>query len=189
MVLDLCCGSGDLAMSVIQTLPSPARCIGIDLATGMVECARAKAALRPTQERLAFLSGDVESMPFPDHYFDVAMVGFGIRNVESIPKAVAEVIRVLKPGGTFFSLEFSKPTRFPLTIAYPFYLHRILPRVGGWISGEPGAYRYLAESIKAFPDQPSLAEALREGGLENVRWTNLTGGIVAVHQGTAPLSQ
>ena len=185
-VLDLCCGSGDLALSVLPAVPEAIRCVGIDLAEGMLSQARSKAEKRGHAHHLAFLAGDIENMPFPDHAFDVAMVGFGIRNVESIPNAIREVIRVLRPGGTFFSLEFSKTNSFPLNYLYPFYLHHVLPRVGGWISGEPGAYRYLAESIAAFPDQPSLASAFEAGGLQDVHWTNLSGGIVAVHVGRAP---
>ena len=185
-VLDLCCGSGDLAVAIARDLPAGHRGAGIDLSERMLQLARAKLAAAAAPGQWLFCAGSIDQMPFPDGAFDAATVAFGIRNVEALPRAVAEAIRVLRPGGLFLSLEFSRPRPAVLRLLYHLYLHRLLPRAGGWITGQPAAYRYLADSIRRFPDQPSLAAAYRAAGLDQVAWQNLTGGIAAIHTGYAP---
>ena len=124
---------------------------------------------------------DAQCLPFRDASFDGLTICYGIRNVENRPKAYAEFLRVLRPGGRLTILEFSTPVLPGLKAFYDWYSLRVLPRIGAWISGDGSAYTYLPESIRTFPDQSTLAAELESAGFREVRWTNLTGGIVALH--------
>jgi demethylmenaquinone methyltransferase/2-methoxy-6-polyprenyl-1,4-benzoquinol methylase len=126
---------------------------------------------------------DAQRLPFREGCFDGLTICYGIRNVEDRTRAYAEFLRVLKPGGQLTILEFSTPV-FPwLRAFYDWYSRRVLPRIGAWISGDASAYTYLPESIRAFPDQRALAAELEAAGFRQVGWTDLTGGIVALHTG------
>jgi demethylmenaquinone methyltransferase/2-methoxy-6-polyprenyl-1,4-benzoquinol methylase len=122
-------------------------------------------------------------MPFSDQQFDAVTVAFGLRNLASPEKGLAEMYRVLKPGGRVAILEFSQPVVPVVRELFAFYFHHILPRVGGLISGSYGAYQYLPESVKHFPDQPSLEEAMNAAGFVDTSYRNLSFGIAALHQG------
>ncbi len=127
---------------------------------------------------------DAQQLPFRDASFDGITICYGIRNVEARARAYAEFLRVLRPGGQLTILEFSTPVFPGLKAFYDWYSLRVLPRVGAWISGDASAYTYLPESIRTFPDQAALAKELETAGFREVHWTNLTGGIVALHTGT-----
>jgi len=131
----------------------------------------------------ASTGADAQRLPFQDACFDGVTICYGIRNVERRPAAYAEFLRVLRPGGRLTILEFSRPRWAWLRALYDVYSLKVLPRLGGWISGDAGAYTYLPESIRAFPDQPRLAQELESAGFRQVSWRNLSGGIVALHIG------
>ena len=132
---------------------------------------------------LPFTAGDATRLPFKDDIFDAVTISFGLRNVQDTDAALRELYRVTKPGGRVVICEFSHPTWAPFRTVYTEYLMRALPPVARAVSSNPDAYVYLAESIRAWPDQPALAERLRKAGWSKVAWRNLTGGIVALHRG------
>jgi demethylmenaquinone methyltransferase / 2-methoxy-6-polyprenyl-1,4-benzoquinol methylase len=180
--LDVAAGTGDSSLALARR--------GAEVVSTDFTCAMLK--LGPGKFRRKGLAGlvwssvgaDAQHLPFQTDAFDGITICYGIRNVEDRPRAYGEFLRVLKPGGRLTILEFSRPRSRWLRALYDTYSLRILPRIGGWISGDPGAYTYLPESIRTFPDQPSLAGELRLAGFRDVTWTDLTGGIVALHMGT-----
>lgn len=188
IVLDLCTGTGDLAVLLARRVGPQGRVIGLDLNERMLEFGRRKI------EKLGFsnitlLAGNAESLQFCDRTFQAATVAFGIRNVTDIRTALREIYRVLKPGGRAVCLEFSRPVIGPLRKLYDFYSFTILPRIGRLIShDQTGVYNYLPASIRAFPDQERFKELFLEAGFSPVTYRDLTGGIVAIHVGMKPLS-
>jgi demethylmenaquinone methyltransferase/2-methoxy-6-polyprenyl-1,4-benzoquinol methylase len=132
---------------------------------------------------LAWVCGDAEALPFPDMSFDAYCIAFGLRNVTHIDRALAEARRVLKPGGRFFCLEFSRVVVPFLDQLYDTYSFQVLPWLGQAVAGDRDAYRYLAESIRRFPDQPRLVQLMGEAGFAQVRYRNFTGGVAALHSG------
>ena len=132
------------------------------------------------------MGADAQRLPFRSASFDGITICYGIRNVEDRAKAYREFLRVLKPNGRLTILEFSRPRYGWLRALYDLYSRRVLPRIGAWVSGSPDAYSYLPASIRAFPDQPALAEELASIGFGSVAWTDLTGGIVALHTAEKP---
>ena len=175
-LLDLCAGTGDLGLEALEAEPG-LRVVGIDLARNMLLRGDAKRGAAP----YLFVPGDAERLPVPSGAFDAACVGFGIRNVASLDRALTESARALRPGGRFVILEFTTPRAPWLRGLYLAYFHHVLPRVGGWVSGRPEAYRYLPASVAEFPAPEALAERLRRAGFADVRWSILHGGIAAVH--------
>ena len=178
VVLDLCCGTGDLALEIA----AHARCVACDFTWNMLTRAQAKSADSETPFALA--SADALSLPFPDATFDAATVAFGLRNLADMDRGLREMRRVLKPLGTLAILEFSHPQGFWLRGPYRFYLNVVLPRMGDLLSRKGEAYRYLAESIRGFPEPETLVGMMGEAGLRDVGFRRLSGGIVAVHRGT-----
>ena len=176
IALDLCCGTGDLTLE----LAAHARVVGCDFCHPMLVIGREKVA---GAGRASLAEGDALSLPFADGRFDAVTVAFGLRNLESVERGLAEILRVLKPGGRAAVLEFSRPVLPIFRQAFEFYFHRILPRVGALISGSGGAYSYLPASVRAFPSQARLAEIMRATGFAEVRYHNLSGGIAALHLG------
>ena len=179
LVLDLCGGTGDLSVAVAEDAPELVICC--DFAHGMLTRARAKFAGRRMDRHCVVLEADGLRLPLPDATFDGVSIGFGVRNFASLEAGLAEVRRVLKPGGKLVVLEFSVPTGRTLARLYAFYLRHVLPRIGDRVSGRAGPYRYLASTIATFPDQPQLAGRIREAGFAACGWRNLSGGIVALH--------
>jgi demethylmenaquinone methyltransferase / 2-methoxy-6-polyprenyl-1,4-benzoquinol methylase len=175
-LLDLCAGTGDLGLSALDAEPG-LRVVGIDLAHNMLLRGDRKKGTRT----YGFVQGDAEHLPLRDATFDAAAVGFGIRNVASRERAFREAWRVLGPGGRLAVLEFTLPRRPLLRRFYLAYFHHVLPRLGGWVSGRPEAYRYLPSSVAAFPTPEALAGELEQAGFESVRWRLLSGGIAALH--------
>ena len=130
-----------------------------------------------------YVQANAEELPFPDDHFDCITISFGLRNVTDKDKALRSMFRVLKPGGRLLVLEFSKPIIEPLNKAYDAYSFHILPRIGQAIVNDPESYRYLAESIRMHPNQETLKGMMENAGFEQVSYTNMTGGIVALHKG------
>ena len=183
-VLDLCCGTGDLALAFAKEAhKSPgargASLIGADFALPMLDRAKKKNAKR--QEKVAFLGADALALPFADSSFDLAAAAFGFRNLANYKCGLHEMRRVLRPGGTLAILEFCEPESGPLAALYRFYFMRILPKVGGAISGSGEAYSYLPGSVKKFPQPEILKTWMEEAGFQSVKYERWMCGAVALH--------
>lgn len=183
-VLDLCSGTADLLIEAIGRHPD-SRGIGLDLSVPMLERGVEKIGRRGLGDRAALLGGDAERLPFADGVFDAATVAFGIRNVGDVEAAIAEVARVLRPGGRLVVLEFGMPSGL-FGRLYRLYFGRILPRVGALVSGDRGAYTYLPASVALFPGPEAFAAMLERCGLRAVRKQRLTGGIAWIYRGERP---
>jgi demethylmenaquinone methyltransferase/2-methoxy-6-polyprenyl-1,4-benzoquinol methylase len=181
-VLDVACGTGDLSLTLCQK--GEARIIGLDFCRPMLDIAATKAVR--SGSTVPFVEGDALDLPFDDCSFEAATIAFGLRNLGSIEAGFEELLRVLKPGGRVAVLEFSKPRTPILRSLFRFYFTRLLPLLGGLISGSKSAYEYLPDSVARFPDQSELALMMREAGFEDISFENLTGGIAALHLGTRP---
>jgi demethylmenaquinone methyltransferase / 2-methoxy-6-polyprenyl-1,4-benzoquinol methylase len=181
-VLDVACGTGDLALTLFEAIG--ARVIGTDFCRPMLEIASKKAA--KLKGAITFVEGDALSLPFPGDSFDGVTIAFGLRNLANVEVGLSELLRVLKPFGTAAVLEFSRPRMRGLRAAFQLYFTRILPLVGGVVSGSRSAYQYLPDSVSQFPDQEQLASLMRKVGFEEVAYSNLTGGIAALHLGKKP---
>ena len=180
--LDVAAGTGDSSLALARR---GAEVISTDFTHAMLRLGPAKFARKGFAGLIwASSDADAQQLPFRDASFDGITICYGIRNVEARARAYAEVLRVLRPGGQLTILEFSTPVFPGLKAFYDCYSLRVLPRVGAWISGDASAYTYLPESIRTFPDQAALAKELETAGFREVQWTNLTGGIVALHTGT-----
>lgn len=182
--LDVAAGTGDSSLALARR---GAEVVSTDFTHAMLRLGPAKFR-RKGFDHLIWASVDADAMrlPFRDATFDGITICYGIRNVERRPLAYAEFLRVLKPGGQLTILEFSRPRWAFLRWGYDLYSLRLMPWIGGLLSGDRSAYTYLPESIRAFPDQPRLAAELEEAGFARVRWENLSQGIVALHQGVRP---
>ena len=175
-VLDLAAGTGTSSESLRR---SGATVIAADLSLGMLAVGRSR---RP---ELSFVAGDALHLPFADASFDAVTMSFGLRNVEDTAAALVQLRRVTRPGGRLVVCEFSTPSWTPFARLYTEYLMAALPRMAAVVSSDPAAYRYLAESIRAWPDQERLAGLLTGAGWTDVAWRNLSGGIVALHRARA----
>ena len=180
--LDVACGTGDLALTLSEA--SQTSVTGLDFCRPMLEVAAQKAARR--QRRIPFVEADALRLPFATETFDVVTIAFGLRNLASVEGGLQELFRVLRPGGKIAILEFSHPVLPGFAALFNFYFTRVLPRIGGFVSGSRGAYEYLPDSVSRFPDQKSLAALMGEVGFEGVTYQNLTGGIAALHTGVRP---
>ena len=178
-VLDVCCGTGDLALALERA--RGAAVFGSDFCHPMLVAARRK--LTHGGKRSPVFEADALRLPVRDAALDLITAAFGFRNLANYEAGLREMRRVLKPGGTAAILEFSQPPNAAFAALYNFYSRRILPVIGGMISGNPDAYRYLPESVRKFPDAPELAKAMRAAGFAEVSYEFLTGGIVALHLG------
>ncbi len=178
--LDVCSGTGDLLIEFLRRDPAGRRGVGIDLSTEMLSRAAAKLARGGLRGVLA--AGDAERLPLRDGGFDAVTVAFGIRNVGDAPAALREMHRVLRPGGRIAVLEFSMP-RGTFGGAYRLYFTRVLPRIGGWVSGDAGAYAYLPASVERFARPEQFGALMTAAGFSAVRWERLTGGIAHLYIG------
>jgi demethylmenaquinone methyltransferase / 2-methoxy-6-polyprenyl-1,4-benzoquinol methylase len=175
-VLDLAAGT---AVSTVELQKSGAWCVAADFSVGMLAAGAAREVPK--------VAGDATRLPFGDGVFEAVTISFGLRNVADPQAALREMARVTRPGGRLVVCEFSTPTNALFATAYKEYLMQALPRVARAVSSNPEAYIYLAESIRAWPDQATLARQISQAGWAAVRWRNLTGGIVALHAGYKPL--
>lgn len=176
-ILDVAAGTGT---SSTPFAAAGAEVVPCDFSQGMLRVGKRR------QPGLAFVAGDALRLPFADASFDAVTISFGLRNVAEVAAALAELMRVTKPGGRLVVCEFSHPTWAPLRTAYVEYLMRALPPLATTVCSNPEAYVYLAESIRAWPDQRALAGVIADAGWTRVAWRDLTGGIVALHRATRP---
>jgi demethylmenaquinone methyltransferase/2-methoxy-6-polyprenyl-1,4-benzoquinol methylase len=183
-ILDLCTGTADLLIEALGRDPR-LRGLGADLSPQMLARGLRKLERRGMAPRSALACGDAERLPLRAGRFDGALVSFGIRNVGDREQALREMIRVLRPGGRLVVLEFSMPPGLLGTL-YRFYFGRVLPLIGGIISGDPGAYSYLPASVAAFPTPDAFGALMEEAGFVAVSWKPLTGGIATLHRGEKP---
>jgi demethylmenaquinone methyltransferase/2-methoxy-6-polyprenyl-1,4-benzoquinol methylase len=178
-VLDVACGTGDLALTLFEI--TGARVVGTDFCRPMLEIAAAKST-----DQIPFIEGDALALPFREGSFEAVTIAFGLRNLASVDGGLAELRRVLKPGGWVAVLEFSRPANAMLRPVFGLYFTKVLPLMGGLISGSRSAYSYLPASVQKFPDQQQLALLMQRAGFEQVEFENLTGGIAALHMGRRP---
>jgi demethylmenaquinone methyltransferase / 2-methoxy-6-polyprenyl-1,4-benzoquinol methylase len=174
LVLDLAAGTG---VSTAELRRSGANAIACDFSLGMLQAGRAHRKRRG----VPFVAGDALHLPFADAAFDAATISFGLRNVADVPKALRELARVVRPGGRLVICEFSRPVFPPLRVVHLKYVMRALPWIARRVASNPDAYVYLAESIRAWPAQQELARLVAAAGWRDVRYRNLSGGIVALH--------
>jgi len=171
-ILDLAAGTGSSSAPLAQ---AGAEVIASDFSEGMLAQGRAR------HPELTFIKADALNLPFPEATFDVVTISFGLRNTADIDKALAQALKVTKPGGRLVIAEFSHPTWRPFRTVYMNYLMKALPAIARRTASNPDAYVYLAESIRSWPDQRALAERISAAGWSSVAWKSLTGGVVAVH--------
>lgn len=176
-VLDLAAGTGS---STVPFHRAGAVAVACDFSLGMLQVGKRR------HPELTFVAGDGMNLPFADNSFDAVTISFGLRNIAEPRTGLAELLRVTKPGGRLAVMEFSDPTWRPFSVVYNEYLMRALPPVARAVSSNPEAYVYLAESIRAWPDQDSLAALIEEVGWRKITYRNLTGGIVAIHHAHKP---
>lgn len=181
-LLDVATGTGDMAFMASDIL-APTSITGIDLSAGMLEVAKKRnQSFKPKSNTiLEFLKGDAENLPFPDNSFDAATVTFGVRNFGDLHKGLQEMQRVLKPGSPIVVLEFTKPRIFPFRQLFDIYFKHILPLIGSWTSGDGRAYKYLYESVQAFPDFEAFNQELIKAGFQRPTFTPLSLGICAIY--------
>jgi demethylmenaquinone methyltransferase / 2-methoxy-6-polyprenyl-1,4-benzoquinol methylase len=180
-VLDLCCGTGDLAFAFRREAPGGAEITGSDFVPEMLTRARAKCAA--SGAKIEFVEADALSLPFGDASFDLVSCAFGFRNLANYEHGMQEILRVLKPGGEIAILEFAEPRGRIFGALYRFYFRHILPRLGGLVSGNAQAYSYLPGSVSKFPPPEELRRQLEQVGFANVGYERWTGGIVTLQTG------
>lgn len=181
-LLDVCTGTADMALEAARQFPA-ATIAGVDFSAPMVDLGRRKVAGAHVADRVHLSVAPAEALPFGDQSFDGASVAFGLRNVPDRRQALAEMHRVLRPGGRAVVLEFTTPPGRLFRRIYLWYFHRVLPVIGGFISGHGSAYAYLPASVREFPPPNELAAWMAEAGFRDVSYRLLTGGIVAIHVG------
>jgi len=180
-ILDIATGTGDLAIASLKILPDEV--IGVDISEEMLKIGREKLIKSKLTGKVDFRIGDAEDLPFPDNYFDAVISGFGVRNFGNLNRGIEEAYRVLKKGGQLVVLEFSKPSGLLFGKLFNWYFLKILPGIGGLISGDQQAYLYLPESVNAFPDGSMFLDVIRAEGFGSCSFNPLTFGIATVYSG------
>lgn len=182
-VLDVATGTADVAIQTAKNIPG-AHITGVDIAPLMLEIGRKKIQREGLAGRIELRDGDAENLPFEDNIFDAVTVAYGVRNFEDLDAGLREIYRVLVKNGRLVVVEFSKPVIFPFKQLYLFYFKYILPFIGRWTSKDPRAYRYLYESVQAFPDGKDFISIMKKAGFEHNQCISLTLGICAIYIGT-----
>lgn len=176
--LDLCCGTGDLALALAK---QGAEVTGLDFSEPMLQVARQKSKVRSPKSKVEFICGDAQKIPFANETFDVLSIGYGLRNLADLDAGLSDMWRVTKPGGRLLALEFGKPDNSVWRAIYFTYLKLLLPVFGRIFCGNAAAYGYILESLKHYPAQQAVADRLRAVGWQNVQVINLMGGIMSIH--------
>jgi demethylmenaquinone methyltransferase/2-methoxy-6-polyprenyl-1,4-benzoquinol methylase len=182
--LDVCCGTGDLALELRRRVGPRGRVVGCDFSKPMLELARRKAQQGGLAD-VEFEWADALDLPYDDGSFDAVTVGFGVRNLADPRRGLEEMARVLRPGGRLVILEITQPRRPPLSVFHSLWFDRIVPFLGALV-GDKAAYSYLPQSVRSFPSPRELAALMDGVGLEGIRWTVLAGGIIAIHSAARP---
>ncbi len=188
-ILDVAGGTGDMARRYAKMARAAQQRRGGEDASVIVLDYNAEMIMagvhKGGEPEMQWSVGDAMALPLPDASVDAYSISFGIRNVADIPQALREARRVLKPGGRFLCLEFSRPTASAIRKAYDAWSFHAIPRIGGWVAGDRDSYQYLVESIRRFPDQPTFKGMIEDAGFSRVTVTNLSGGVAAIHHGWA----
>ncbi len=182
-LLDLAGGTGDIAFKYIKKTNHLGKVVVLDLNEEMLKIGKMRGFDRSITNEIEWLQGNAEKLPFEDESFDICTIAFGLRNVTRIDTALGEIFRVLKPNGKFYCLEFSQVALPVLDKLYDAYSFHIIPKIGEWVVKDADSYQYLAESIRKFPNQENLKARMENVGFQEVRYRNMTGGIVAIHSG------
>ncbi len=182
-ILDVCTGSGDMAIELCRFWKGKARIDGLDFSRELVQIGKKKVESARLQNLVTFSEGNAESLPYQDGQFDAITITFGLRNVHDRLKALQEFYRVAKQGGCFVCLEFSQPVSPIFSRLYYFYLMKLAPFVSGVLGSDPAAYRYLGNTIRDFPTPKELVTLIQAAGWKEVTYKRLAGGIVAIHRG------
>ncbi|MFV7768771.1 bifunctional demethylmenaquinone methyltransferase/2-methoxy-6-polyprenyl-1,4-benzoquinol methylase UbiE [Shewanella marisflavi] len=182
-VLDLAGGTGDLTAKFSHIVGNTGQVTLADINDSMLKVGREKLRNRGVVGNVNYVQANAEALPFPDNHFDIITIAFGLRNVTDKDSAIRSMLRVLKPGGKLLILEFSKPQHDLMRKVYDIYSFKVLPKMGDIITQDAGSYEYLAESIRMHPDQETLKGMMVDAGFEQVEYTNMTDGIVALHKG------
>ncbi|NBU51351.1 MAG: bifunctional demethylmenaquinone methyltransferase/2-methoxy-6-polyprenyl-1,4-benzoquinol methylase UbiE [Chitinophagia bacterium] len=181
-ILDVATGTADMCIEINKQL-SPVEITGLDISSNMIEYGKVKIANKDLSHLIKLEVGDSENMRFADGYFDAATVAFGVRNFGNLKQGLKEMNRVLRPGGKIVVLEFSRPLYFPFKQLFNLYFKYLLPVIGKWSSKDQKAYKYLYESVQAFPDYDRFSDILREVGFRSVQWKALSLGICTIYSG------
>ena len=181
LILDVATGTGDFAIAALRL--NPAEVIGVDISIPMLECGKRKLAVRNLDSKIRLETGEAEHLQFPDNRFDAAIVAFGARNFENLEGGLTEMRLVVKPGGSILVLEFSRPRGFLFKQLYFFYFRNILPLIGGIVSKEKDAYRYLPDTVMKFPDGDDFVTILRKVGFNSITRRLLTFGVATIYCG------
>jgi demethylmenaquinone methyltransferase/2-methoxy-6-polyprenyl-1,4-benzoquinol methylase len=182
-VLDVASGTGDVAQACAREMGKTGKIIATDINPAMLQVGQERAIDAGLLGRIQFIKADAEHLPFEEHEFDRITMAFGLRNVTDKAQALKELYRVLKPGGKCLILEFSHPTLPLLSKLYDAYSFHVIPALGECIAQDRASYQYLVESIRMHPNQETLKNMMEEAGFEDVQYFNLSGGIVALHEG------
>ncbi|MDD2343597.1 bifunctional demethylmenaquinone methyltransferase/2-methoxy-6-polyprenyl-1,4-benzoquinol methylase UbiE [uncultured Tolumonas sp.] len=182
-ILDLAGGTGDLTAKFSRLVGDSGEVVLADINDSMLKVGREKLRNKGLVNNIRYVQANAEALPFPDNYFDLITIGFGLRNVTHKDQALASMYRALKPGGRLLVLEFSKPTNVVMSKLYDFYSFKVLPKMGQLVAKDSDSYQYLAESIRMHPDQETLKAMMETVGFEQVTYHNLTQGVVALHRG------
>ena len=182
-ILDLAGGTGDLTAKFSRLVGDTGEVVLADINDSVLKVGREKLRNLGLVDNIRYVQANAENLPFPDNYFDLITIGFGLRNVTHKDKALASMYRALKPGGRLLVLEFSKPTNAVMSKLYDFYSFKVLPKMGQLVAKDSDSYQYLAESIRMHPDQETLKGMMEGVGFEQVTYHNLTQGVVALHRG------
>ena len=183
LILDLATGTGDFAIALARKCPADGLITGLDISSEMLAGCKAKIEKKKLTGKISLIQGDCENLPFETGSFDAATVAFGVRNFENLEKGISEMFRVLRPGGKAVILELSTPDNRFLKAVYGFYFHRILPLIGGLVSGDKAAYRYLPASVERFPRPDRFCGIMRDCGFSEVNAKALTFGICRMFVG------
>ncbi len=182
-VLDVASGTGDLAAALAKAVGKQGKVVMTDINEAMLQVGRDRLIDTGIVGNVECIQADAENLPFADHYFDCVTIAFGLRNVTDKATALRSMYRVLKPGGKLLILEFSHPTSSLFNKIYDLYSFHVIPKIGKFVAHDERSYQYLVESIRMHPNQETLKNMMLESGFEDVAYTNLSGGIVALHKG------